>query len=174
MKKITPFFWFENKAEEAASFYVSVFNGNPNRKSGSKVGKSSKYGEAGAKVSGMPAGTVMVVSFELEGQEFSALNGGPLPNGGEAPDFSSVSFIVNCENQEEVDWFWEKLSEGGEKGICGWIYKDKYGLTWQVIPTILDKFLNDPDPVKSERVMKAMLDMKKIEIEGLKKAYEQQ
>jgi predicted 3-demethylubiquinone-9 3-methyltransferase (glyoxalase superfamily) len=156
-QKITPFLWFDNQAEEAMNFYVSIFRN-------SKVISIGRYGEAGPG----SKGTVMTVSFELEGQEFMALNGGPQYKFTEA-----ISFFVNCETQEEVDELWEKLSEGGEKGPCGWL-KDKYGVSWQIVPTVLGEMLSDPDPARSQRVMKAMLQMKKIEIEGLKKAYEQQ
>jgi predicted 3-demethylubiquinone-9 3-methyltransferase (glyoxalase superfamily) len=155
-QKITPFLWFDNQAEEAMNFYVSIFKN-------SKVISIRRYGEAGPG----SKGAVMTASFELEGQEFMALNGGPQYKFTEA-----ISFFVNCETQEEVDELWEKLSEGGEKGPCGWL-KDKYGVSWQIVPTVLGEMLSDPDPEKSERVTKAMLQMKKIDIEGLKKAYEQ-
>lgn len=171
-QKITSFLWFDDKAEEAANFYVSVFNNNPGHRLESKITSITRYDKAGAEASGRPKGTVMTLSFELEGQEFVALNGGPPPTG---MTFSSlVSFVVNCKNQEEVDWFWEKLSQGGEKGVCGWINKDKYGVTWQVVPTIMVQLLQDKDPEKAERVMQAMLKMKKIDIEELKKAYNRQ
>ena len=172
MQKITPFFWFNNQAEEAAKFYVDIFNGNPGRKKKSKLGDISRYGEASAKVSGQPAGSVMTVSFFLEGEEFTAINGGPPPEGsGWGPMmFSPTSFVINCKTQAEVDWFWEKLSEGGTAGICGWIYHDKFGLTWQVVPTILTELLNDKDAKKAERVMEAMLKMTKIEIAELERA----
>ena len=156
MKKITPFLWFDNQAEEAANFYVSVFKN-------SRIVTTSRYGEAGPG----PVGTVMTVVFELDGQEFIALNGGPHFKFNEA-----VSFSVDCKTQEEVDEFWKKLSEGGEEAPCGWL-KDKYGLSWQINPTILGQMLNDPDPRKAKRVMNAMLKMKKIDIQGLKQAYEE-
>jgi len=156
MQKITPFLWFDTEAEEAAKFYVSVFKN-------SKVVSTTRYGEAGPG----PKGSVMTVEFDLEGQRFVGLNGGPQFKFTEA-----VSFVVNCTTQEEVDYFWEKLSEGGQEIQCGWL-KDKYGLSWQVVPTILIEFLQDKDPVKAQRVMKAMLQMKKIEIEPLKRAYEE-
>ena len=156
MQKITPFLWFDNQAEEAARFYVSIFKN-------SKVVTITRYGDAGPG----PKGTVMVAKFELDGQEFLALNGGP-----QFTFSPAVSFVVNCKSQEEVDQYWEKLSEGGEKVQCGWL-KDKYGLSWQVVPTILSELLQDKDAAKSQRVMKAMLQMKKIDIEGLKRAYEQ-
>jgi predicted 3-demethylubiquinone-9 3-methyltransferase (glyoxalase superfamily) len=155
MEKITPFLWFDNNAEQAARFYVSLFKN-------SKVGKIARYGDAGPG----PKGSVMTVAFKLEGQDFIALNGGPRFKFTEA-----VSFVVNCKTQKEVDKFWEKLSEGGEKGPCGWL-KDKFGLWWQVVPTVLDKMLADPNPAKSQRAMKAMLQMKKLDIAALKRAYE--
>ena len=159
MQKITPFLWFDDKAEEAASFYVAIFKN-------AKIGTVTRYDEEGAKASGRPKGTVMTVTFQLEGQEFIALNGGPVFKFSEA-----ISFLVNCETQEEVDELWKKLSEGGEEGPCGWL-KDKYGLSWQIVPTVLGEMLQDKDAEKSARVMQAMLQMKKIDIEGLKKAYE--
>jgi predicted 3-demethylubiquinone-9 3-methyltransferase (glyoxalase superfamily) len=161
MQKITPFLWFDDKAEEAANFYCSIFKN-------SKVGSVTRYEEEGAKAVGRPAGTAMTVEFELEGEKFVGLNGGPHFKFTEA-----VSFVVNCETQEEVDYFWEKLLEGGQESQCGWL-KDKYGLSWQVVPTILVELFQDKDPEKSQRVMKAMLQMKKIDIETLKQAYEQQ
>jgi len=156
MQKITPFLWFDNQAEEAINFYVSIFKN-------SKVLSMSRYGDAGPG----PAGTVMSASFQLEGQEFMALNGGPDHKFSEA-----ISLFVNCETQEEVDKLWNQLSEGGEEGPCGWL-KDKYGLSWQVIPTALGELLGDRDPVKSQNVMKAMLQMSKIDIKALQRAYEQ-
>lgn len=155
MRKVTPFLWFNDQAEEAAKFYTSIFKN-------STIGKISRYGEAGPG----PKGTAMVVPFQLDGEEFLALNGGPQFKFTEA-----VSFVVNCETQAEVDEFWEKLSAGGSEIECGWL-KDKYGLSWQIVPVILGKLMGDPDPKKSERVMKAMLSMKKIDIQGLKQAYE--
>ena len=155
MQKITPFLWFDGKAEEAMRFYVSIFKN-------SKIGKITRYGDAGPG----PKGTVMSATFQLEGQDFYALNGGP------AFTFSpAISFFVNCETQEEVDVLWEKLSEGGTKDRCGWL-KDRYGVSWQTIPTVLGELMNDPDPSKAQRVMKAMLEMNKIDIAGLKRAYE--
>ena len=156
MQKITPFLWFDDKAEEAMNFYVSTFKN-------SKRGRISRYGEAGPG----PKGTVMVATFQLEGQDFIALNGGPHFKFTEA-----ISLVVNCETQDEVDAFWEKLSEGGSKGQCGWL-KDKYGLSWQVVPTALGKLMSDPDPEKSKRVMTAMLKMTKMDIQGLQQAYDQ-
>ena len=156
LQKITPFLWFDNQAEEAMNFYVSIFKN-------SKRGRISRYGEAGPG----PKGAVMVASFELEGQKFIALNGGPHFKFTEA-----VSFLVNCETQDEVDAFWEKLSEGGFQGQCGWL-KDKFGLSWQIVPTILGELMSDPDPEKSKRVMTAMLQMKKLDINALKRAFDQ-
>ena len=155
MQKITPFLWFNDKAEEAATFYTSIFKN-------SKIVNVSRYGEAGPG----PKGTVMVVKFQLEGQEFLALNGGP-----QFTFTPAVSFVVNCKTQREVDEFWEKLSEGGKTNQCGWL-QDKYGLSWQIVPTALGEMLQDKDPKKSQRVMKAMLQMTKIEIQRLKQAYE--
>ena len=152
MKKITPYLWFEDQAEEAANYYASIFKN-------SKIHEIQRYGEAGPG----PAGSAMIVTFELEGQNFIALNGGPQFKFNEA-----ISFYVDCKTQEEVDELWAKLSAGGEEGPCGWL-KDKYGLSWQIIPTALTELLSDPDPEKAERVMKAMLQMSKIDIEGLKK-----
>ncbi len=157
MQKITPFLWFNDNAEEAMNFYVSIFKN-------SKVGRVSCYGEAGPG----PKGTVMSATFQLDGQEFFALNGGPQFKFTEA-----ISFFVNCETQAEVDELWEKLSEGGRKDTCGWL-KDKFGLSWQIIPSVLGQMLGDKDPAKSQRVMQAMLQMTKIDIDGLKRAYEQQ
>jgi len=161
MQQITPCLWFDDQAEEAVNFYVSIFKD-------SKVGRIARYGEAGAEVSGRPKGTVMTVEFQLEGQEFLALNGGPIFKFTEA-----ISFIVNCETQEKIDEMWEKLSKGGEKWQCGWL-KDKYGLSWQIVPPVLSEMLQDKDAEKTERVMKAMLQMKKLDIKTLKQAYEQQ
>ena len=161
MQKITPFLWFDDKAEEAANFYTSIFKN-------SKILSITRYGEEGAKAAGRPKGSVMTVVFELGGEEFIALNGGPVFT------FSpAISFVVNCKTQKEVDELWERLSEGGEKGQCGWL-KDKYGVSWQIVPTVLGKMLQDKDPKKSRRVMEAMLKMDKIDIETLKQAYEGQ
>lgn len=160
MQKFTPCLWFDHQAEEAANFYVTLFKN-------SRVGSVSRYGEEGARISGRPEGTAMTVTFELDGQEFMALNGGPMFK------FSpAISFIVNCGTQEEVDQLWEQLSEGGEKQQCGWL-KDKYGVSWQIVPTVLGELMQDKDPIKSERVMKALLQMKNLDIEGLRRAYEQ-
>jgi predicted 3-demethylubiquinone-9 3-methyltransferase (glyoxalase superfamily) len=160
MQKITPCLWFENQAEEAAKFYASIFKN-------SKIGNITRYGEAGAKVSGRPKGSVMTVTFEIEGQEFVALNGGPHFTFSEA-----ISFMVKCETQMEIDEMWEKLSQGGEKGQCGWL-KDKYGLSWQIVSPVWDEMLRDKDVKKSERVMNAILQMTKPDIKTLKQAYEQ-
>jgi predicted 3-demethylubiquinone-9 3-methyltransferase (glyoxalase superfamily) len=158
MQKITPFLWFDDNAEEAANFYTSLFKN-------SKILDVARYGEAGAQASGRPKGTVMTVTFQLEGQEFVALNGGPVFT------FSpAISLVVNCRTQEELDHLWEKLSEGGEVVQCGWL-KDKYGISWQIVPRLLGKMLQDKDLEKSERVMAAMLQMKKIDIGTLKQAY---
>ena len=156
MQKIIPFLWFDGRAEEAARFYTSIFKN-------SKVPSVSRYGDAGPG----PKGTVMSATFELEGQQFIALNGGPQFKFTEA-----ISSFVNCETQEEVDELWERLSEGGEISRCGWL-KDKFGLSWQIIPTALGKMLQDKDPSKAQRVMKAMLQMSKIDIERLRQAYDQ-
>jgi predicted 3-demethylubiquinone-9 3-methyltransferase (glyoxalase superfamily) len=169
MQKITPFLWFDGKAEEAANFYVSIFSDAGGSASGgknSKVGAVTRYDDASAKATGMPKGTAMTVSFQLEGQEFIALNGGPNFKFTEA-----ISFVIDCRTQEEVDYYWEKLCEGGQESMCGWL-KDKFGLSWQVVPTILTELFKDKDPAKSQRVMQAMLQMKKIDIESLKKASE--
>jgi predicted 3-demethylubiquinone-9 3-methyltransferase (glyoxalase superfamily) len=155
MRKITPFLWFDGKAEEAMDFYVSIFKN-------SKVGRITRYGEAGPG----PKGTVMSATFQLEGQEFFALNGGP-----QFTFTPAISFFVNCETQQEVDELWEKLSEGGEINRCGWL-RDKYGLSWQIVPSILGKLMGDQDPEKSKRVMQAMLKMDKLDIAGLQGAYD--
>lgn len=173
MQKITPFIWFDHEAEEAANYYVSVFNQSPGKTKESKITKTTRYDAAGAEVSGRPEGSVMTMALQLDGQEFVVLNGGsPSEAGSVSQLINPVSFVVNCENQEEVDYFWEKLSEGGEKGVCGWINKDKFGVTWQVVPTVLDKLLADPDKEKASRVMQAMLKMTKLDIAELKRAYE--
>jgi predicted 3-demethylubiquinone-9 3-methyltransferase (glyoxalase superfamily) len=160
MQKITPFLWFAREAEDAANYYVSIFKN-------ARIGRISRYGKEGFEIHKMPAGSVMTAEFFLEGQQFLALNGGPLFKFNE-----SISFVVNCENQEEIDYYWNKLSAGGDKNAqqCGWL-KDKYGLSWQVAPTVLDDMLMDPDPKKSEAVMKVMLEMKKLDIEKLELAY---
>lgn len=155
MQKITPFLWFDNNAEEAANFYVSVFKD-------SKILSVSRYGDAGPG----PKGSAMVAEFQIQGQAFVALNGGPRFKFTEA-----ISFVVNCETQEEVNYFWDRLSEGGEKSRCGWL-KDKFGLWWQVVPTVLGKLMSDKDKEKVKRVTEAMLQMDRIDIEPLQRAYE--
>ncbi|SRR5258708_753984 len=154
MQKITPFLWFNGQAEEAMNFYVSIFKN-------SKVLRVSRYGDAGPG----PKGTVMSATFQIEGQNFFALNGGP-----QYSFTPAISFLVNCETQEEVDELWDKLSQGGKADRCGWL-KDKYGLSWQIIPSALGKMLGDSDPAKAQRVMMAMLQMDKIDIAGLERAY---
>ena len=154
MQKITPFLWFDNQAEEAAKFYTSVFKN-------SRIGTVSRYGPAGPG----PEGSVMVISFELEGQEFVGFNGGPIFKFTEA-----ISFVVNCQTQEEIDYFWEKLSVGDEPGP-GWL-KDKFGLFWQIVPADLPQMLSDPDPEKSKRVLEAMGQMTKMDIQALRRAYD--
>jgi predicted 3-demethylubiquinone-9 3-methyltransferase (glyoxalase superfamily) len=157
VQKITPFLWFDGKAEEAMNFNTSIFKN-------SRIGSITRYGREGPG----PEGTVMSATFQLEGQEFYALNGGP-----QFTFSPAISFFVKCERQEEVDDLWEKLSYGGEKQMCGWL-KDKFGVSWQIVPTILGELLQDKDTEKANRVMKAMLQMGKIDIKGLKQAYEQQ
>lgn len=157
--KITPCLWFDHQAEEAAKFYTSIFKN-------SKIGKISRYGKEGYEIHGRPEGSVMTVEFELNGQTFTALNGGPVFQFNEA-----ISFQVPCETQEEIDYYWNKLSVGGEKGQCGWL-KDKYGVSWQVFPKGIDELVGNPDSEKSQRAMKAMLQMKKIDLATLKRAYE--
>ncbi len=153
MQKIIPFLWFDNQAEEAINFYTSIFKN-------SKIGNVTRYGDAGPG----PKGSVMTASFELDGMPFTALNGGPHFKFTEA-----ISLVVNCESQEEVDHFWSKLSDGGQESQCGWL-KDKYGLSWQIVPSALPRLLKDKDPEKAKRVMQAMLKMKKIEIKILEEA----
>lgn len=155
MQKLSTCLWFDTKAEEAVNFYTSIFKN-------SKKGKISRYGEGAP----MPKGTVMTATFEILGQEFMALNGGLQFNFTPA-----ISFVVNCETQEEVDDFWERLSEGGEKVQCGWL-RDKYGVSWQIVPTILAELMSDKDKAKTQRVMQALLKMTKLDIQGLKQAYD--
>jgi predicted 3-demethylubiquinone-9 3-methyltransferase (glyoxalase superfamily) len=157
MQKITPFLWFDGDAEEAMNFYVSIFKN-------AKIVNVTRYGETGPG----PEGMVMTATFQLDGQEFIALNGGPQFKFTEA-----ISFLVNCETQEEVDDLWEKLSEGGKKERCGWL-KDKYGLSWQIIPSVLSKLMQDKDAQKAKRVMQAMLRMDKMDVKALQQAYDQQ
>jgi predicted 3-demethylubiquinone-9 3-methyltransferase (glyoxalase superfamily) len=160
MQKITPCLWFNDQAEAAVAFYTAIFNN-------SKTLAVARYSEAGQEIHGRPAGSVMTVAFELDGQAFTALNGGPVFTFNEA-----ISFQVNCETQEEVDDYWQKLSAGGDENAqqCGWL-KDKYGVSWQVVPTVLPRLINDPDVEKSKRTMEAMLKMKKIDIDELKRAH---
>ncbi len=162
MQTITPCLWFDSNAEEAAKFYTSVFKN-------SKIGRIARYGEAGREIHGRPAGSVMTVEFEINGQTFTALNGGPVFKFNEA-----VSFQVMCETQDEIDAYWEKLSQGGDKAAqqCGWL-KDKFGLSWQIVPTILAELMTSKDAKVSDKVMEALLQMKKLDIKGLKAAYEQ-
>ena len=161
MQKITPCLWFDDQAEAAVNFYVSLFKN-------SKITNVARYDEAGAKASGRPVGTVMTMTFKLDGQEFMALNGGPIFKFTEA-----TSFIVNCESQNEVDRLWDALTaHGGEESQCGWL-KDRFGLSWQIVPTELGELMSDPDPAKAQRVMQAMLQMKKIDIAKLRQAHAQ-
>lgn len=157
MQKITPFLWFDNNAEEAVNYYTSIFKN-------SKINAVSRYGDDGHGTEG----SVMTISFQLEGQEFTALNGGPVFAFSQA-----ISFFVNCETQEEVDSLWNQLSTGGEQQQCGWL-KDKFGVTWQIVPIALGELLQDKDPEKSKRVMQAMLKMHKIDVNVLKEAYDQE
>jgi predicted 3-demethylubiquinone-9 3-methyltransferase (glyoxalase superfamily) len=159
MDRISVSLWFDNQAEEAAKFYTSIFKH-------AKIKDITRYGEAGSRVSGRPKGSVMTVSFEIDGQGIVALNGGPEFKFNEA-----VSLIVNCKNQEEIDEYWAKLTQGGQEVQCGWL-KDRYGVSWQVVPTALPEMLADKDPGRSERVMEAMLRMKKLDLRALKDAYE--
>lgn len=160
MQKITPCLWFDDQAEEAVEFYTAIFKN-------SKIVTVARYGEAGQDIHGKPVGSVMTVAFELDGQTFTALNGGPMFKFNEA-----ISFQVNCETQDEVDHYWEKPSEDGDEKArgCGWL-KDKYGVSWQIVPGILPKLINDPDTEKSKRAMEAMLRMKKIDIDEIKRAH---
>ena len=160
MQKISPCLWFDNNAEEAVEFYISVFKN-------AKIGNVTRYGKEGFEIHRKEEGTVMTIDFEIEGQKFLALNGGPIFKFNEA-----ISFQIYCETQQEVDYYWEKLSEGGDKNAqqCGWL-KDKFGVSWQVVPTVLIKMLQDKDSEKTERVMKVMLQMHKLDINALTKAY---
>jgi len=163
MQKITSNLWFDTQGEEAANYYVSIFKN-------AKIGKISRYGKEGYEIHRMPAGSVMTIEFILEGQTFLALNGGPIFKFNEA-----ISFIVNCETQEEIDYYWNKLSQDGDKNAqqCGWL-KDKYGLSWQIVPTILDDMMMDQNSKKSQVVMRVMLQMKKLDIAQLEEAYNQE
>ena len=158
MQKITPCLWFDNQAEEAANFYASIFHD-------SKIRYVARYGKAAAAAAGKPEGSVMTVVFEIEGQEFMALNGGPL-----FTFTPAISLMVSCKTQKEMDALWEKLSAGGEEGQCGWL-KDKYGVSWQIVPKVLGKMMKDQDAEKTNCVMKALIQMKKLDVAALKKAY---
>lgn len=157
MQKITTCLWFDNQAEEAVNLYTSVFKN-------SKIDSTSHYDEASAKASGRPAGSVLTMTFELEGRQFMALNGGPMFKFNE-----SVSLVVNCEDQKEIDYYWDKLTSGGQESMCGWL-KDKFGLSWQVVPTELGKLMSSKEPGKAQKVMTALLQMKKLDINTLKNA----
>ncbi len=160
IQKITPNLWFDVQAEEAAKFYVSIFNN-------SKMGTITRFGQEGFEYHNMPEGTVMTVNFWIEGVEFVALNGGPIFKFNE-----SVSFIINCDTQDEIDYYWNSLiADGGEESMCGWL-KDRFGLSWQVVPTILNKMMTDPDPQKVKRLFNAIFQMRKLDIEVLKQVYE--
>lgn len=161
MPNITPCLWFDHHAEEAAQFYCSIFRN-------SRIGTISRYGKEGREIHGKPEGSAMTVQFEIDGQPFTALNGGPVFTFNEA-----VSFQIHCETQEEVDYYWERLSEGGDEEAqrCGWL-KDKYGLSWQIIPRAMIELVSDPSSEKSQRAMKAMLQMKKIDMQELRRAYD--
>ena len=158
-QRITPFLWFDTQAEEAARFYTSIFNN-------SRITRTTRYDSMSAKAAGRPEGLVMTVAFELDGQQFTALNGGPQFRFNEA-----LSLVVNCETQAEVDHYWNRLTEGGDAKAqqCGWL-KDRFGVSWQVVPTLLVELLSDPDPNKSRRAMEAMMPMKKIDLEALRRA----
>lgn len=162
MQKISPCLWFDNKAEEAVQFYVSIFKN-------SKIGNVTYYGKEGYDIHKKKEGTVMTIDFEIEGQKFLALNGGPIFRFNEA-----ISFQIYCETQDEVDYYWDKLTEGGDKNaqVCGWL-KDKFGVSWQVVPNVLVKMLQDKDSKKTENVMRVMLQMQKLDINALTKAYQQ-
>jgi predicted 3-demethylubiquinone-9 3-methyltransferase (glyoxalase superfamily) len=162
MQKIVPCLWFDNKAEEAVNFYSSIFRN-------SKIGDVTRYGKEGYEIHRREAGTVMTIDFEIEGQKFVGLNGGPIFKFNEA-----ISFQVYCDTQEELDYYWENLSKGGDEQAqqCGWL-KDKYGVSWQIVPTILGKILQDKDPRRSDKVMKSLLQMRKLDIKTLKQAYEE-
>ncbi|MBX3497385.1 MAG: VOC family protein [Parvibaculum sp.] len=157
-REITSCLWYDSEAEEAVKFYMSVFKD-------AKMGRATRYGEEGHDIHGREAGSVMTVEFEIAGRKFVAINGGPVFKFDEA-----ISFQVHCDTQDEIDYFWSKLSEGGEEGPCGWL-KDKFGLSWQVVPAVLPEMLLDADTAKSQRVVKAFMQMKKFDIEALKQAY---
>lgn len=159
---MTTCLWFDKQAEEAVNFYVKVFSEGGRT---AKIKQTVRYGEAAAKASGQPKGSVLTILFELDGQEFLALNGGT--NFKITP---AVSFVINCKTQKEIDYFWQKLSEGGKEGQCGWIDSDKFGVTWQVVPSVLESLISNPDPAKSEAAMQAMIKMKKLDIKILQQA----
>jgi predicted 3-demethylubiquinone-9 3-methyltransferase (glyoxalase superfamily) len=161
VQKLTPCLWFDHQAEEAAKYYTGIFKN-------SKIGRISRYGEVGREIHGRPPGSVMTVEFELEGQPFTALNGGPVFTFNEA-----VSLQIFCETQQEIDYYWDRLTKGGDEKAqqCGWL-KDKYGLSWQVVPTVLSELMSDPDQEKSDRVMEALLQMKKLDVAELERAFE--
>lgn len=173
-QKITPFLWFDHEAEEAAKFYVDLFNNAPGSRKKSEIENVSRYNKAGAEASGRKKGSVMTVSFTLDGKGFAALNGGLLPRRSESESrlqtiVNPVSFVIDCKDQKEIDYFWEKLSEEGEAGICGWINRDRFGMTWQMVPSALQELLDNSDPEKAERAMGALMTMKKIVIAELEK-----
>ena len=161
MNKITPCLWFDNNAEEAVKFYTSIFKN-------SKIKATSRYGDAASKAAGRPKGSVLTIAFELNGQDYTALNGGPIFKFTEA-----ISLQVNCDNQDELDYYWNRLGEGGDPRAqqCGWL-KDKFGLSWQIVPSAMAEWVNDRDQAKSDRVMAALLPMKKLDIAALQKAYD--
>jgi predicted 3-demethylubiquinone-9 3-methyltransferase (glyoxalase superfamily) len=164
MQGITTFLWFDDQAEEAANHYVSIFRDMG--RADSEVTHVTRYGKSGANAAGRPAGSVMTVAFRLDGQEFGSINGGPL-----FPFTEAVSLVVNCTTQEEIDGFWERLSEGGEEGPCGWL-KDRYGLSWQVVPSDIERMMQQGDPERADRVMAAVLGMKKLDIATLQRAHD--
>jgi predicted 3-demethylubiquinone-9 3-methyltransferase (glyoxalase superfamily) len=168
MKRITPCLWFDSNAEEAAKFYTSVFNAAPGKGGSSKITNISHYGESGSKASGRPKGSVMTVLFELHGQEYMALNGGPMFKFSEA-----ISLMIMCENQQEIDYYWNALGSagGGEDSVCGWL-KDKFGLSWQIAPTAMNEMMEKGTPQQQERMMSALMGMKKLDVAALQKAYE--
>ncbi len=162
MANITTCLWFDGRAEEAAEFYVRVFAEGGRS---AKIGRIARYGESAAKASGQPEGTVLTVEFELDGNKFLGLNGGPIFK------FSpATSFVVNCETQEEIDYFWARLAEGGKEGQCGWINYDKFGVSWQIVPAFIGELVSDPDPARSESAMKAILSMTKLDLAALEQA----
>jgi predicted 3-demethylubiquinone-9 3-methyltransferase (glyoxalase superfamily) len=166
MPQITSFLWYDSQAEQAANYYVSIFSKRDSKKGNSKIDNIARYDAGAAKATNRPEGSVMVVDFTLDGQPFAALNGGPVFKFNE-----SVSFVINCKDQEEVDYYWNNLtSDGGNESMCGWL-KDKYGLSWQVVPVVLNKYITDKNPKKAQAVMHEMMKMKKIIVEDIEKAY---